>query len=432
MHFYRLRLAAALCLIATAGCVNDRGDRITMQQWWQVRTTTREPPPPDQNTTTEANQPDGQTPGEEPSKHVARGSTDHANDAPTTRGKPLPISAVRSDALVINDETITVHEILDPVLPTIRKLASTLPPNLYYERVLKIVRLRIVDAVAQRLIYRRAREKINEKIEPQIKKAVEKMERERINREFHGLETQYEKHLEKTNRRRADVREALRRSVVVDTYLRDRLLPMMPAPRKRELLNYYRKHLTDFSKAGRRELFMIDIPVAAFLPRSRHSLAEDLPLATQKARSAIEAAAKALADGQPFEDVARKHSKGVHQADGGAWGFISSPLAGRWKVPCERFFKLAEGRTSDIIESEKSFFIVKAGKVEPGIVVSFQDAQPKITRILKNRRFQKLKAEFLQKELAQSTIGSLDDFVTQTMHSVPTPTVLTNGSEPRP
>ena len=78
-------------------------------------------------------------------------------------------------------------------------------------------------------------------------------------------------------------------------------------------------------------------------------------------------------------------------------------------------------QSSEIIESAKSFFIVKAGTVEPGNVASFQDAQPRITMILKNRRFQELKAEFLQKELEQSTIGSLDDFVTQTMRSVPRP-----------
>lgn len=428
MRFDQFRLAAALCLVVTTGCINSQGQRINMKQWWQHRTATQEPETPDQGQEASADQ----IAAKEPSDQVAKKPTDDVNDGASVRRKPLPINAVRSDALVVNDETITVRDILDPVLPSINKLAATLPPNLYYDRVVELVRRRIVDAVAQRLIYRRASERINEQIEPQIKKAVDRMERERINREFHGLETQYEKHLEKKNRSRADVREELRRSVVVDTYLRDRLLPMMPALRKRELLNYYRNHLADFSKAQRRELFMIDVPIAAFLSPSRHSLAEGLPLAKQKARSVIDAAAKALKAGEPFEDVARKHSKGVHQDDGGAWGFISSPLAGRWKVPCERFFKLAEGETSEIIESDKSFFIVKAGKVEPGNVASFQDAQPQITRTLKNRRFQKLKAEFLQKELAQSTIGSLDDFITQTMRSVPRPTVLTNLPEPRP
>lgn len=419
MRLDRFHLAALLCLVVTAGCVNTQGERISMRQWWQDRTAPHEPETLDQEQTAIASQ-------------AAEGPTDDKSVDASLPGRPLPINAVRSDALVVNDEVITVRDILNPVLPAINKLAATLPPNLYYDRVLELVRLRIVDAVAQRLIYRRASERINEQIEPQIKKAVDRMERERINREFRGLETEYEKHLKKKNRRRADVREELRRSVVVDTYLRDRLLPMMPAPRKRELLNYYRSHLADFSKAQRRELFMIDVPIAAFLSPSRHSLAEGLPLAKQKSRSAIEAAAKALKAGEPFEDVARKHSKGVHQADGGAWGFISSPLAGRWKVPCERFFELAEGETSEIIESDKSCFIVKAGRVEPGNVASFQEAQPRITRILKNRRFQKLKSEFLQKELEQSTIGSLDDFITQTMRSVPRPTVLTNLPEPRP
>lgn len=431
MRFNRFRLTAALCLFATAGCVDSQGQRVSMRQWWQERTAAKAPDTSDQNQTANTDQPAPQAADEERSDRLAEGPA--AEDgADAARGSPLPINAVRSDALIVNDEVITIREILDPILPTINELAATLSPNLYYERVLEIVRLRIVDAVAQRLIYRRASEKINEQIEPQIKKAVDKMERERINREFNGLETEYEKYLEKTKRRRDDIREELRRSVVVDTYLRDRLLPMMPAPRKRELLNYYRSHIADFSTDQRRELFMIDVPIAAFLSPSQRSLADDLPLATQKAHNVIQEAAKTLAAGEPFEDVARKYSKGVHSADGGAWGFISSPLAGRWKVPCERFFKLAENETSEVIESDKSFFIVKAGKVDPGKVVSFQEAQPQITRILKNHRFQKLKAEFLQKELEQSTLGSLDDFITQTMHSVPRPAVLTDRSKPLP
>jgi len=427
MPTIRFGLAATLLLLFLVGCENARGERVTLQQWWRGRSGPNEQKAANGSPAADGERSDSPaatetaSAAEEPSGQGLNGPASGSNHVATAPAAAPPSDAIRSDALVVNDEVITVREILDPILPRIKSLGRSLAPDLYYSRVLELVRQRLVDAVAQRLIYRRARQHINDQIEPRIKKAVERMERERINREFRGLETEYEKYLEKSHKRRADVHEQLRRSVVVDTYLRDRLLPMVPAPRKRELLKYYRAHLADYSKSQRRELYMIDVPIAAFLEPSKRRLADDLPLAEQKAHRAIEAAAAALRAGQPFEEVARKYSKGVHRTDGGAWGFISSPLAGRWKAAYQRFSELEAGQTSDIIEVDKSFFIVKVGKVEPAEVESFQSAQPGIVRILRNRRFQKLKADFLQKELDRSTIGSLDDFVRQVMRAVPEP-----------
>jgi hypothetical protein len=75
----------------------------------------------------------------------------------------------------------------------------------------------------------------------------------------------------------------------------------------------------------------------------------------------------------------------------------------------------------EIIEADKCYFMVKCGQVETGGTISFQDAQPQIIDAMRQQRFSKLRAEFLQKELEQSTIGSLDAFVTEVLKALPQP-----------
>ena len=244
------------------------------------------------------------------------------------------------------------------------------------------------------------------------------MEKERINREFGGSEAKYERYLTRQGRTRADTRDRLRRTVIIDSYLREHLLPLVQSPRKRELQQYYESHLADFSKPSRREMFLIEVPIASFIDRRRPVTDTDLSEATKQARKSIEDAAAALQAGEPFEAVARKYSLGVNKEAGGAWGFIESPLQGRWAAPSGRLFRLQADEVSEIIESEKCFFIVKAGQVETGGAISFQEAQPQIVEAMRQERFMKLRADFLQKELEQSTIGSLDAFVTEVLKGI--------------
>ncbi|MBX3396025.1 MAG: peptidyl-prolyl cis-trans isomerase [Phycisphaerae bacterium] len=359
-----------------------------------------------------------------------------AQPAADDDGSPTaPIHAVLSDGLMVNSEIITVNDILEPIQPEIDKLAASLTEELYYRRVLELVRQQIVDAVAHLLIYRRASQSITTEMEPAIKKAIEQMERERIGREFHGLETEYENHLQKKKTSRESVKQRLRRVIVVDSYLRERLLPRIPAPSKRELYKYYQEHIADYTIVASRELYLIDIPIAAFferdiLLRKRPPLPEEERLAAQLARDEAEAALRELNSGKDFEEVARVRSHGPHKEDGGFWGALRSPMAGRWKTPYEHFMQMREGEVSPIIEASKSFFIVKVGKVEEARVRSFEEVQPEIVQELRNERFHRLKSEFLQSELETSTIGSLELFVRQVMSNTPPPERASEESKP--
>ncbi|MFQ5428825.1 MAG: peptidylprolyl isomerase [Phycisphaerae bacterium] len=441
MRLVLLTLISLLLIGMAPACVDAAGNRVTLRQWWDDRLGNRSSEPSEAT----ASRPSTTTRPDAPERsdaEVARRSAPAAESATPAEGAATgyraarpPRHAIQADALEIDGRrVVTVEQILEPLMPQLREMAAVLPAAVYYDRATELVRRRLRDVMSLHLIYRRAGQRITAEMEPQISKAVERMERDRINREFNGLETRYTQFLRKQGKTREEAREQLRKVVVVDSYLQDRLYPMIPEPRKRELLDYYKSHRSDYSRPERRELFLIDIPCAAFLgPEARP---DDLPLAVQKAREAIEAAARELAEGKPFEEVARRYSQGPHRADGGAWGDITSPMAGRWQAPYARFLQMKEGEISEIIEVDhpaphghtvKTFFIVKAGRIEPATVRSFRDAQPEIIRILKHESFQRLRARFLQKEFDRATIDSLNAFGELVMRSIPEPAQANGG-----
>lgn len=362
--------------------------------------------------------------GDEHADHAKLASSKSVPVVPAARA-PAP-DAVTADGLMVDDETIRVADILEPIQSRLPALAADLSPESYWRKVGEIVRAHIVEAVAQHLIWRKAHQQMTDELKPQLEKAVERMEKDRINREFGGRETAYEKYLAKHGKTRDEVRERLRRTVLIDSYLRDRLLPLVPQPRKQELADYYQAHLDDFSKSGRREMFLIDVPVAAFLDLSKPVARDDEEAATKKARQTVDNAAEALKQGESFDAVAKKYNYGLHKEDGGNWGWITAPpkgqtapLQGHWEAPSRKLFELGPGQTSEIVEAARSFFIVKVGQIDAGKTLSFQEAQPEITGTIRQQQFVKLRADFLQKELDRSTIGSLDEFMRNVLAAVP-------------
>lgn len=427
-----------VCAAGLVGCMDASGNRVSMQEWWASRTEKKQPEPRSEKPDVEAaDTADSQSPTQRPAQNDTRLASQQERPANETAPRSAEDSpgAVRADHLVVDDEIIRVQDILEPLQSRLPTLESELSTDQYWRKVGELIRQQIIEAVAQHLIWRRAQETLHDELKPQLDKAVEKMEKDRINREFGGRETAYAKYLSKHGKSRDEVRERLRRSVLIDSYLRDRLLPMVPLPRKQELQAYYNSHLTDFSKEGRREMYLIDVPVASFLDLSRPMTREDERIAIEKARGTIDKAAAALKEGRPFADVAKEFSYGLHKDEGGYWGWITqpgdanaAPLQGHWEAPSRKLFELKAGESSEVIDAARSFFIVRVGEIEESSRLSFQEAQPEITNAIRQQRFIKLRAEFLQKELDRSTIGSLDAFVRAVLNAVPTQANASAGS----
>jgi hypothetical protein len=122
------------------------------------------------------------------------------------------------------------------------------------------------------------------------------------------------------------------------------------------------------------------------------------------ARSLIDEADKALRGGQDFTEVVKKHSKGANAASGGIWPPMAEGSFKETKVEAAAF-ALREGQFSDIIETDTGFYIVKALKVTPGTVVSFEDAQEEIERLLSAEQHDKLQEQYLMSKAEGATIS---------------------------
>ena len=63
----------------------------------------------------------------------------------------------------------------------------------------------------------------------------------------------------------ADVKERARRRIMVTQFLRDRFLPRLREPPRRDLVEYYQAHLDEFTTPAKAELLLIEVPVESEL-----------------------------------------------------------------------------------------------------------------------------------------------------------------------
>jgi len=103
-----------------------------------------------------------------------------------------------------------------------------------------------------------------------------------------------------------------------------------------------------------------------------------------ESRETAELAARELADGVAFEEVARKHSQGPRSDQGGDQGVLT-----RDDLPPEiaaRIFGLKEGETSGIIAAEYGFHLFQIAQRFPEAAASLDAAAPAIVELLEERK----------------------------------------------
>jgi len=424
MRTARARLILVAPIGIVLGCTSADGERGGVVEWWRGRSGETGDSSPSSDARRDADRQSELA----PARLADRG--DRA-DPPSRRHRAPSRGAVRAGVLAVGDEIITVADVLDPIRPALERAARESSTSDYIKQRDGLVRRAVIDAVSELLIWQEARFLIDEQIEPQLQKAVDRLEKQDINRDFGGRETRYENYLASMGKTRQEVREGIRRKVVVNQYLRDKLVPMIAAATKPERRRYYDDHLHEFSTPAKRELHLIDIPIRVFLENIDLGDEQKEARARESALAAIDAAAAELAAGKPFDEVAKKHSHGVRKDAGGAWGFLSieeCSLQDRWRPVWERLGQMQPGECGRPFEASKAFFIVRVGRAEGGETVSFRDAQQTIADRLRDQRYAKRRAEFLQKRFDKTHIRNedLDDFFRQVLTSAPTPGLASN------
>jgi len=345
------------------------------------------------------------------------------------RARGAASQSIQSPILMVNNEPITVQEVLEPLRAELEKASKEMSPSEYRRFANHRLMVRLVRLVDELLAYDEAKKEITDEMETQIKKAVDQTEQNRINAEFGGRFSRYEAWLEANRESRDEVRKRIRRELIVRQYLKDKFLPLIRHPTRQEMLKYYQRHPEEFTEPLRVELFLIDAPYWVFLEgtptEDRQALWPKVsgPRRLEARRTAqqhMEQALREIKSGIPFEAVARSYSRGPNADNGGAWGFISpGGLTGRWTEVAEVLFQLQPGQVSEIMRTDDGLFIVKAGRRFEQRTIPFVEAQPLIEKTLVKEQQDKLEADFLTRLRNKATLGDFPSFLQALFDAAP-------------
>jgi len=351
------------------------------------------------------------------------------NSAAPSATRPANATAgpVGTPVLFVNDDVIAIQDVLEPIRQDLLAQSQQLGARDYADYLLRIVSDELRRQISTIVVYQKAKADFPEDAKEMLDKKASELIDNVINTRFGAVRARYEEHLESLDLTMDDMKQRARRQILVSQFMQDRLTPMLQEPPRHELLKLYNTRIDAFTTTAKAELFLIEIPLADELGKKplERATAQELADVRQQARGQLERAREELDSGVEFGAVARRYSKGIRKADGGAWGEISpGSLTKRWQRPAEVLFTLESGQVSDITETDASLFIVKAGQVTPRHCQSFAEAQLELIRQAKDEQYQRLSNRYLVELMTRATIDAQQqqNFFRAVVAAAPRPT----------
>ncbi|HUU84248.1 MAG TPA: peptidyl-prolyl cis-trans isomerase [Phycisphaerae bacterium] len=337
------------------------------------------------------------------SNRTARSST--AGEPPGRRGghtvaEPVAdpsaddASAEPVNVLQINEDSITVEEILRPLRSDFVAQMNSTPPERYREYVVDALQKQIRTQARNVLLHQEASRRLTDQEAEMIDKFTDQRIRNIVQEEHGGRHTRWEQAVAEQGLSTEEAREQVRRDLVVMRYLQSTITPRIQAPTRRELVRYFEQRRAEWITPQRREMFLIQI---------------DKGDDADAARLNAERLLAQLGTGADFAELAREHSDGIRAADGGAWGVIGrDSLRAQWAVAAETLFQLPPGGTSGVVDADTCFFIVRVGRIEAGSEPSFTEVQRRLTEAYREHQFNTLVDELVLRLHEQAVIRPAD------------------------
>jgi peptidyl-prolyl cis-trans isomerase SurA len=186
-------------------------------------------------------------------------------------------------------------------------------------------------------------------------------------------EGQLQSMLEREGRTLSSYRDHIRDQILVSKIARFEIGNRVKVSDK-DINHYYKSHQNEFWEDGR--------------VRVRHILFIVEPGSSEKNRKTkLEQAKKILnkiEQGGDFIKLAMRHSEDVSASNGGDVGFVTKGKM----VPEfeEAVFKLKTGQTSDIVETEYGYHIIRVDEIQDGKTLALKDAKDSIANILSKKK----------------------------------------------
>jgi len=319
---------------------------------------------------------------------------------------------VAASALQVNNEFFTMEDILREAAPQLARLPQDLSRPSFRLQAQDVLAKTLRRIVEETLVLEQARKQMSEEQEGMLDAAVEK-ELRRMIAEAGGSRMKLEQALRAEGSSIDHAMESFRRQVLAQSFLRSKYEEGTTINR-RMLWEYYHQHPDEFTTTRQVQMQIIAVPVSAFLPQDRRPTADDRTRAKTEAETVLREAADALAAGEDFAAVARRISKGSKASQGGVWPIMPKGSYREAAVE-EAAFALGEGQVSDAIETERGYYLVRAAKVIPGEVTSFEGAQAEIARKLRAEQYRRNVAAYFRKLHEEAVIVQSEEALQRTL-----------------
>lgn len=363
----------------------------------------------------------GQTPPEDQTRMTidptaplpATAPAEGAATAPATAGSPAEPYAgyaligeprvVEAFMLQVNDEIITVDEVLNGAREDLQAIADTVSEENFRRQAMPIISRELQRKVGEALLVNSAQRELTDEDKDRIETLLEAELRE-LTAQAGGSRSQLDQRLRQQEGIGLDEWTRMRRrQLTSQAATRKRFVPQLVVTRA-QLWRYYQSHPEEFSSPRQIQMQVLAVPFRQFLPdSSRRPTDRETEAARRDARERIETALHRLRAGEDFGAVTREFGTGYHAEDGGLWDFMPAGSF-REKAVEDAAFAMQPGQFSPILEGETGFFIVRTAAAREGTQVPFEQAQVEIEEKLREQQYDELSARYIGDLYNRATI----------------------------
>jgi hypothetical protein len=344
----------------------------------------------------------------------AAGNGGGARAAATTRPAPQPVQIDPNQEIVaacvvqVNDRYVGCDDVLDALDPVLANVSPDTPEEVFRTQVTKLAAAEVRDQAVRLMVLSEAERRTTDEQKKFIRSKAEEELRKRITEA--GSRAQFEADLRARGLSSREFVRIHRETILSQMYLQSKFVPKL-AVNRQMIWDYYRKHPEEFSTPKRVAMQLIAAPFYRFLDGAGMELTpSQRAAALPQAEAVIEAAQKELAAGAGFDQVARKHSRGIKAKAGGLWPMIEQ---GNFIEPDveKAAFALPQGGVSGVVRTPSGLYIVRAAQVEAAKATRFEDAQDAIAEKLRNAQYVELQREYFRRLWAEATIVQSPKFL---------------------
>jgi len=340
--------------------------------------------------------------------------------------KTGPVAASGRHALVVNNDFVTVNEIVTASSDELKQLARKSDFKQFESQAKPLVEGFIKQKIADILLYEEAEKHIhryNDDIDEVLDKIIE-AEVAKFVAGFDGDYARAEAELKKMGTDWAGFREDKKKLILIQSYLSERFDETEPVTYS-ELLDYYNDiKQTDYVVKGYVKFRLIDIQPGQ-LPdglgisqKMRNGVPVDSNQApvtdnlTRARKLAAELLQKIKA-GEDFGRLAREYSHGHRGAFDGLWSRVApDSLARPYNVLENPANKLDVGEVAGPIETQEKdhIFIMKLEERQADGFEPFEKVQSEVEAKLRRKRRMQAIDKFITKLMRQAWISNIEEF----------------------